>query len=93
MKSNYKAKISQNERIEIVRNNLKMLLYALSRSEGFGEKRLLRVMHEFCEVVNNIKSSDDLMVIDIELEKILGKETMQNIGYELLKDNKGNIVK
>lgn len=83
MKSNYKAREHKKRMVDLSVNNLKIFLLALMRSEGFGERRLIRVLYEFCELANESKyDNDEMLMIDSIIEKVIGKQMMENIGYE-----------
>ena len=89
MKANYKAREQRQKMIDLTANNFKIFLYALHRSEGFGENRLLRVIEECLEVANMTHyNNDDMLIIDRVLEQVLGKDEVTAIGREPL-DIKG----
>ena len=80
------------------RRVLKQLLYAIHKSEGFGEQRLLRVLYEWAETsefVRNPKNNenDEMLMIDRVLDKVIPNTVMTSIGYEKLLDRKGRVVK
>lgn len=80
------------------RRILKQLLYALHRSEGYGEQRLVRVLDEWADVykiVNDPKndSNDEMLMIDRVLDNVIPETVMSAVGYEKLLDRKGREVK
>lgn len=86
------------KRTEWTRKLLKQFLYALHKSEGFGEQRLLRVLVEWSEtyeVVNDPKNNanDEMLMIDDLLDKVIPSRFMSSIGYEKILDRKGNEIK
>lgn len=86
------------ERIEWTRKILKQFLYALHKSEGFGEQRLLRVLVEWSEVykfVNDSKNggNDEMLMIDELLDKVIPSRFISAIGYQKLLDRKGKEIK
>lgn len=84
--------------IEKTRRLLKQFLFALHKSEGFGENRLLRVLIEWSEVyqyVNDPKNNanDEMMMIDRILDQVTPSAYVaKTIGHEKLLDNKGRPV-
>ena len=83
MKSNYKNRVKKAASLKHTKSDLKLFLLALIRSEGFGEKRLMRVLYEFCELMEETNyNSDEMMIVDSVVEKVLGKDVMKCIGYE-----------
>ena len=83
MKANYKAREERQKLIDLTANNFKIFLYALHRSEGFGENRLLRVIEECLEVAKLTNyNNEDMLVIDRVLGKVLGEEEIKSIGLE-----------
>lgn len=79
------------------RRIVKQFLYALYKSEGFGERRLLRVLDEWAEVyrfVNDPKndSNDEMLMIDSILDTAIPQTVMSSIGYEKLLNTKGREV-
>ena len=86
------------KKTEWTRKLLKQFLYALHKSEGFGEQRLLRVLVEWAEVyetVNDPKNNenDEMLMIDGLLDKVIPSRFMSSIGYEKIRDMKGNEIK
>lgn len=84
--------------LDHTRRVLKQLLYALHKSEGYGEQRLLRVLYEWGETnefVRNPKNNenDEMLMIDRVLDKVIPKTVMSAVGYEKLLDSKGKVVK
>ena len=85
-------------RAEWTRKILKQVLYALHKSEGFGEQRLVRVLLEWCEVykfVNDPKNNanDEMLMIDGVLDSVMPPRFVASIGYEKFLDKKGNEIK
>lgn len=86
------------ERIEWTRKLLKQFLYALHKSEGYGEQRLLRVLVEWSEVyefVNDPKNNenDEMLLIDSVLDRVIPSRFVTAIGREKLRDRKGKEIK
>lgn len=84
--------------IDKTRRLLKQFLYALHKSEGYGERRLVRVLAEWASVykfVNDPKNNDndEMLMIDRVLDGVLPKTVISAIGYEKLLDMKGRVVK
>lgn len=84
--------------IDKTRRLLKQFLYALYKSEGYGERRLMRVLAEWSEVykfVNDPKNNanDEMLMIDRVLDTIIPRTVMSSIGYEKLLDMKGREIK
>lgn len=84
--------------IQKARRLLKQLLYALHKSEGFGEDRLTRVLVEWGETHEIVKDprnneNDEMLMIDRVLDKVLPPRVMDAVGYEKLLDMKGKEVK
>lgn len=84
--------------IDKTRRLLKQFLYALHKSEGYGEQRLLRVLVEWAEVYKFVKDpknndNDEMLMIDRVLDQVLTKTIMSAVGYEKLLDMKGRVVK
>lgn len=80
------------------RKLLKQFLYALHKSEGFGEQRLIRVLVEWAETyefVNDPRNNanDEMIMIDGLLDKVIPQRFMSSIGYEKFLDRKGNEIK
>lgn len=96
---NNKAMRQRAEDIEKTRRLLKQFLFALHRSEGFGQNRLLRVLMEWAEVykeVNDPKndSSDEMMMIDAVLDKVVpSRYITKSVGREPLRDRYGRPIK
>lgn len=85
-------------RIDETRRLLKQFLYALHKSEGFGEQRLIRVVDEWADVYEFVKNpkndeNTEMLMIDRVLDTVLPKTVMSPIGYEKLLDMKGREVK
>jgi hypothetical protein len=85
-------------RIDETRRLLKQFLYALYKSEGFGEQRLIRVLDEWADVYEFVKNpkndeNTEMLMIDRVLDTVLPKTVMSPIGYEKLLDMKGREVK
>lgn len=84
--------------IDKTRRLLKQFLYALHKSEGFSEKRLLRVLTEWADVykfVNDPKNNanDEMLMIDRVLDTLIPRTIMSAVGYEKLLDMKGREIK
>ena len=82
----------------MTRRLLKQFLYALHKSEGYGEERLTRVLVEWAETYEIVKDpknneNDEMLMIDRVLDRILPPRVMDAVGYEKLLDMKGNVVK
>lgn len=80
------------------RRIVKQFLFALMKSEGFGEQRLMRVLCEWAdtyEFVNDPKNdaNDEMLMIDRILDTVLPKTVMTAVGYEKLLNNRGREVK
>ena len=96
---NNKAMRQRAEDIEKTRRLLKQFLYALHKSEGFGQNRLLRVLMEWAEVykeVNDPKndSNDEMLMIDSVLDKVVpSRYITKSIGREPLRDRYGRPIK
>lgn len=92
-----KANLKRVNDITIVKNTLKQLLYVLHVQNGYGEKRLLRLLHDWAELQDYIISSDDsnteLLLVDRMLDEVFPAGVVSVIGYEPLKDRKGRIIK
>ncbi len=94
-----KKAIERANDIEKTRRLLKQFLYALHLSEGFGEKRLLRVLLEWSNVyscVNDPKNNanDEMLLLDDVLDKVVpSKLITKSVGEEKLLDNKGREIK
>lgn len=85
-------------RIDDTRRIIKQFLYALHKSEGFGEQRLMRVLLEWTEVykfVNDPKNNknDEMLMIDSVLNKVIPPRFVSSIGYEKFLDKKGHEIK
>ena len=85
-------------KIDHTRRIVKQFLYALMKSEGFGEQRLMRVLQEWAETyefVNDHRNDEnsEMLMIDRILDSVLPKTVMSSIGYEKLLDNKGREIK
>lgn len=92
MKVDIERARERDKTINQTRQILKQFLYALHKSEGYGETRLLRTLYEWAdtyEYVNNPKnnSNDEMLMIDNVLEKVIGKYTVLNIGREPINRN------
>lgn len=87
------------EDIEKTRRLLKQFLYALHKSEGFGQNRLLRVLMEWAEVykeVNDPKndSNDEMLMIDRVLDEVVpSRYITKSVGREPLRDRYGRPIK
>jgi len=87
------------EDIEKTRRLLKQFLYALHKSEGFGQNRLLRVLMEWAEVykeVNDPKndSNDEMLMIDRVLDEVVpSRYITKSVGREPLRDRYGRLIK
>ena len=87
------------EDIEKTRRLLKQFLYALHKSEGFGQNRLLRVLMEWAEVykeVNDPKndSNDEMLMIDRVLDEVVpSRYITKSVGHEPLRDRYGRPIK
>ena len=84
--------------IDKTRRLLKQFLYALHVSEGFGERRLVRVAYEWSQVYKYVKDpknneNDEMLMIDRVLDNVLPRTVLSSIGYEKLLDNKGREIK
>ncbi len=84
--------------IDKTRRLLKQFLYALYKSEGFGERRLIRVLAEWAEVykfVNDPKNNanDEMLMIDRVLDTMIPRTVMSAVGYEKLLDTRGREIK
>lgn len=81
--------------VETVRRLLKQFLYALCVSEGFGEKRLMRVLVTWTEIHDKVETdqNNEMMLIDNVLDRVIPSRYVEAIGYEPLKDRKGRIIK
>lgn len=80
------------------RRIVKQFLYALMKSEGFGEQRLVRVLQvwsETYEFVNDHRNDEntEMLMIDRILDKVLPKTVMSAVGYEKLLNMKGREIK
>ena len=83
MKANYKKREKINERKDLITNTIKIFLLALRHSEGFGKNKLLRVLYEYTQLQNEANfNNDEMLIVDRELEKVLGKEVIDSIGRE-----------
>lgn len=97
--NNMRKRMEQRAKdVEKTRRLLKQFLYALHVSEGFGERRLVRVVYEWSQVyehVNNPKNNenDEMLMIDKVLDNILPKPILSSIGYEKLLNRKGEEIK
>ena len=85
-------------KIELTRRLLKQFLYALHKSEGYGEQRLLRVLLEWSKIykyVNDPRNneSDEMLMIDRVLNNVMPPRIISSIGYEKFLDKKGNEIK
>lgn len=81
--------------VELTRKLLKQFLYALCVSEGFGERRLMRVLLTWTEIYKEVKGAnenDAMLTIDSILDKVMPSKYVKAIGYEKLKDSKGRII-
>lgn len=96
---NNKAMKQRAEDIEKTRRLLKQFLYALHKSEGFGQNRLLRVLMEWAEVykeVNDPKndSNDEMLMIDKVLDQVVpSRYITKSVGREPLRDRYGRPIK
>ena len=84
--------------IDKTRRLLKQFLYALHISEGFGERRLVRVVYEWSQVYEYVKDpknneNDEMLMIDRVLDNVLPRTILSSIGYEKLLDDKGREIK
>ena len=84
--------------IDKTRRLLKQFLYALHISEGFGERRLIRVVYEWSQVYEHVKDpknneNDEMLMIDRVLDNVLPRTVLSSIGYEKLLDDKGREIK
>ena len=84
--------------IDKTRRLLKQFLYALHKSESFGERRLMRVLAEWADVykvVNDPKNNenDEMLMIDRVLDTTIPRTVMSAVGYEKLLDTRGREVK
>lgn len=97
--SSNKALKQRAEDIEKTRRLLKQFLYALHKSEGFGQNRLLRVLMEWAEVykeVNDPKNNanDEMLMIDRVLDQVVpSRYITKSVGREPLRDRYGRIIK
>lgn len=85
-------------KIDHTRRILKQFLYALYKSEGYGERRLIRVLAEWAEVYKFVSDpknneNDEMLMIDRVLDTLIPQTVMSSIGYEKLLDMKGREVK
>ena len=85
-------------KIDHTRRIVKQFLYALVKSEGYGEQRLMRVLKEWAdtyEFVNDPKNDEntEMLMIDRVLDSVLPKTVMSAVGYEKLLNMKGKEVK
>lgn len=85
-------------KINHTRRIVKQFLYALMKSEGYGEQRLMRVLTEWAETyefVNDPKNDEnsEILMIDRVLDNVLPKTVMSVVGYEKLLDMKGKEIK
>lgn len=93
-----KATKQRIEDIEKTRTLLKQFLYALHKSEGFGERRLMRVLYEWSEVyaeVNDPKNNDndEMLIIDAMLDTVVPSRYLTKaVGREPLKNRKGKEI-
>lgn len=96
---NNKAMRQRAEDIEKTRRLLKQFLYALHKSEGFGQNRLLRVLMEWAEIykeVNDPKndSNDEMLMIDRVLDEVVpSRYITKSVGREPLRDRYGRPIK
>lgn len=96
---NNRAMKQRAEDIEKTRRLLKQFLYALHKSEGFGQNRLLRVLMEWAEVykeVNDPKndSNDEMLMIDRVLDEVVpSRYITKSVGREPLRDRYGRPIK
>lgn len=87
------------EGIEKTRQLLKQFLYALHKSEGFGQNRLLRVLMEWAEVykeANDPKNNanDEMLMIDRVLDKVVpSRYITKSVGREPLRDRYSRPIK
>ena len=84
--------------IEKTRRLLKQFLYALYLSEGFGEKRLMRVLATWSHVYKTVRDhksdeNTEMLMIDRVLDNIIPKTYMSAVGYEKFLDRKGKEIK
>ena len=84
--------------LDKTRRLIKQFLYALYKSEGFGEQRLIRVLYAWCETQDVVKDpkndeNDEMLMIDRVLDRVLPPTIMSTIGYEKLLDKKGREIK
>lgn len=87
MKVDIERARERDKNINHTRQILKQFLYALHKSEGYGEIRLLRCLCEWAdtyEYVNDPKNNlnDEMLMIDSVLEKVIGKYTVLSIGRD-----------
>jgi hypothetical protein len=85
-------------KIDHTRRIVKQFLYALVKSEGYGEQRLMRVLKVWSETydfVNDHRNDEntEMLMIDRVLDTALPKTVMSAVGYEKLLDMKGREVK
>lgn len=81
--------------VELTRKLLKQFLYALCKSEGFGERRLMRVLLTWTEVykeANGKNENDAMLTIDSILDRVMPSKYVKAIGYEKVKDSKGRAI-
>lgn len=98
MKCAIKRTIDENIEADRNRAIIKQFLYTLYVSEGFGEKRLLRVLLKWADTyawVNDPKNdkNDVLLKIDSILDSVMPPSMVKAIGYEPLKDKYGRVIK
>lgn len=84
--------------IDMTRRLLKQFLYALYKSEGYGEQRLMRVLMTWAETYKIVKDpkndeNSEMLMIDRVLDTVIPKTVMSAVGYEKLLDSKGREIK
>ncbi len=85
--------------VEKTRRLLKQFLYALHTSEGFGERRLTRVLIEWSETYKAVMNSEvgemnEMLMIDRALDKVCPSHIITNsIGREPFVTRRGEQIK